>query len=354
MCSGRKTKLKKLFDETEPEDFNFEDSYVILSDQHKGHQQFDRNKELYCRVLDYYFQKRFKVILLGDVEEFYSKDITRFLDEYANDVYPKESQFGTNTGPGYCRIWGNHDYDWGKPQNIAEYLHQLIPGIPGKNVKQALKLKFDDDFFIFLTHGHQGELDGDKLKKIIRFIKYRLRLRWIGYPTSASQNHRLRLRSERQYYEWAKENGVMLITGHTHRPRFESLDKIDRLETQIESLCRRWSRTKTPICRLRLERKITKKHNEYLAALEKAKQSKKRKRLGQGELLIPCYFNPGSCLHEKGISCLEISNGRIRLVFHDRDVPHDSSSNPRVLESENLDYIRVRMKLLTRRHETAG
>ena len=347
MSSRRKTRLKKLFDATTPTPYNPEDKYVIISDQHKGYQQFDGNKELYCNVLDYYFQKRFKLILLGDVEVFYGKDITRFLDKYANDVYPGEAQFGTNTGPGYCRIWGNHDYEWGKPRNIAEYLHQLIPGIQAENVKQALKFKFDEEFIIFLTHGHQGELLADKLKKIIRFIKDRLNLEWIGYPTSASQNHWLRFKSERDYYEWGKENGVMLITGHTHRPRFESLDKVDRLEMQIESLCRDWSEATTAEERLILGQDITQKYNKYRDALEKHKQSKKRKRLGRGELLIPCYFNPGSCLHEKGISCLEISNGRISLVFHDRDVPHGTDSNPRVLEYENLDYIRVRIEKLT-------
>jgi len=345
MCSRRKTKLKKLFEATPAEPFNPDYKYVILSDQHKGYQQFDGNRELYCKVLDHYFQNEFRLILLGDVEVFYGKDIQRFLDKYMDDVYPKESRF-ESSGPGYCRIWGNHDYDWGKPRNITEYLHQLIPGVQADRVKQALKLKFDEGSSIFLIHGHQGELTGDRLKKIIRFIKGTCNLEWIGYPTSDSQNHWLRLRSERQYYEWAKKSGVILITGHTHRPRFESLDKIDRLEMKIEQLCRKWSKTTSEEERRRLEQKITQKYNEYRDALEKHKQSKKRKRIGKGELVIPCYFNPGSCIHDKGISCLEISEGKISLVFHDKDTLHDPDYKPRILESENLDYIRVRMKLL--------
>jgi hypothetical protein len=52
MLSERKTRLSELFNQTGHEDFNFDDKYVILSDQHKGYQQFDRNKDMYCRVLE--------------------------------------------------------------------------------------------------------------------------------------------------------------------------------------------------------------------------------------------------------------------------------------------------------------
>jgi predicted phosphodiesterase len=346
MCSGRKRRLSELYEVTNHEELNPEDKYVILSDQHKGYRQFDRNKEMYCRVLDYYFERGYKLILLGDVEVFYSKDIQRFLNKYMDDVYPGEARFGT-TGPGYYRLWGNHDFEWGKSRNISEYLHQLIPGISEEHVIEALKLKLDDESIIFLTHGHQGEWHGDKLKKLIRFLKHRLRLECVGYPTSASQNHRLRLWSERDYYEWAKENGVMLVTGHTHRPRFESLDKIDRLEMKIERFFHKWSKAQTNEEKCRLERKISRFYKEYEAARRKLKQTKKRKRIGREEFLIPCYFNPGSCIHKKGISCLEIRDGRIFLRFHYKNGEYGTAANPRVLETEKLDYIGVRIRLLT-------
>lgn len=37
-------------------------------------------------------------------------------------------------------------------------------------------------------------------------------------PTSAAKNYTTKQRAEKKLTEWAKENGRVLITGHTHRP----------------------------------------------------------------------------------------------------------------------------------------
>lgn len=377
MLTGRYRKLTALLQATKDTELKADEKYVIFSDHHRGGNQFEENQQLYCKVLKYYLQEKFRMILLGDVEENSCMKIMKRLEEEERYVYRLESRFGNEESLRYYRIWGNHDYDWSKPKNIDKYLGELIPGIDTKNILPGLKLKYGTDLTIFLTHGHLGECHGDKLKRIIRWIKSKPILRCIGHRASTSQNHRIRWLSERQYYEWAKRSGVLLITGHTHRPRFESLSKLDRLQIRIENLCREWSIEQDPQKRIELSRNIETTHKEYRAALKKAKETKKRKRLGQGDLLIPCYFNPGSCIHKKGITCLEISDREIRLVFYfdlarpanqmekkrssdtclsdllkqDPDAKHYVR---RVLETENLEYTQVRIQLLTRPLNSAG
>ena len=110
---------------------------------------------------------------------------------------------------------------------------------------------------IFLVHGHQGDFLNDNIWKISRFL---VRYFWkplevwgIKDPTSTAKNYIKKDTLEKEIISWVKENNQMLIAGHTHRPTFPATN-------------------------------------------------------------YPPYFNDGSCVHPRGITGIEISNGEISLV----------------------------------------
>ena len=68
MKSAKYNKLSRLFDHLESAlslDRD-EDKYVIFSDQHIGMPEFDHNKELYLKALEYYFNSGYRLIIDGD------------------------------------------------------------------------------------------------------------------------------------------------------------------------------------------------------------------------------------------------------------------------------------------------
>lgn len=109
---------------------------------------------------------------------------------------------------------------------------------------------------IYLTHGHQADLFNSTLWYFTRFL---VRYLWkplerygVLDPTSAAKNYTRKERTEQRLQQWAKQENHILITGHTHRPRLTEED--------------------------------------------------------------PYYYNSGSCVHPRCITCLEIERLQITLV----------------------------------------
>lgn len=75
---------------------------------------------------------------------------------------------------------------------------------------------------LYLTHGHQADFFNSVLWQVSRFlVRYLWRpLEQFGVldPTSAAKNYHVKKRTERKLENWAKSNDTILITGHTHRP----------------------------------------------------------------------------------------------------------------------------------------
>ena len=363
MGQARFKKLSKLFDELEAIPFDpRKDKYVIFSDQHIGMKEFDENKELYLKALDYYYQRGFKLVVIGDSEELHRFGIKALKDKYRNDVYAQEFKF-LQEGR-YHRIFGNHDIDWRSPRTVERELGDILPNL---RVVEGMKFKWNGNF-IFLTHGHQGDFINDTLGKVGRWF-----LRWVAHPlgfssfTTPAKNYIKRRKDETEYYDWAKSKKIILIAGHTHRPMFESLTKIDRIRMEIENKFREYIAEKDSGQKEKLREEIQAKRKELLIVRELEGEEEKWPRLEQTELLIPCYFNDGSCLHRNGITCIELGEEKIRLIFlydrrkrenrkkHLRGLPTSSldSGNPgahymhQVLEDEELEYIFARIQLLS-------
>jgi predicted phosphodiesterase len=364
MGKARFRKLSMLFDQLEAIPFDpQEDKFVIFSDQHIGMKEFEENKELYLKALDYYYHQGFKLVVIGDFEELHRFGIKALKDKYRNDVYDKEFKY-LREGR-YYRIFGNHDIDWKIQKRVEKDLGDILPEL---KIVEGIKFKWNENF-IFLTHGHQGEFINDALGKVGRLF-----LRWIAHPlgfssfTSSAKNYRKRRKSETEYYNWAKSNKIIFIAGHTHRPMFESLTKIDRIRIDIENKIRKYLGEKDSNKMRKLEKEIEAKREELLRVREIEGEKEQWPRLEQTELLIPCYFNDGSCLHRNGITCIELSEGKIRLIFlfdkrkkenrkkHLRGLLTSKlePKNPRaahymhqILEEEELEYIFARIQLLS-------
>lgn len=113
------------------------------------------------------------------------------------------------------------------------------------------------DFFdLCITHGHQADLFNSVFWRLAGFL---VRYLWTPLerfgvldPTSAAKNNKVKEKLEKRYIRYAKDNNCLLLTGHTHRPTL-------------------------------------------------------------GNKLSP-YYNCGSCVHPKCITCIELCGFRVSLV----------------------------------------
>ena len=114
----------------------------------------------------------------------------------------------------------------------------------------------DPSLQLRVTHGHQADLLNSSLWKLARFLVRYLwsPLEYFGVkdPTSAAKNNTKKDKLEKKYVSYALDRDCLLLTGHTHRPTL-------------------------------------------------------------GNELSP-YYNCGSCVHPKGITCIELCGCRMNLV----------------------------------------
>jgi hypothetical protein len=162
-------------------------------------------------------------------------------------------------------------------------------------------------------------------------------------------------------YEFAKENSIVSIIGHTHRPLFESMSKVDTLNYQIETQLRKLQKAKKKD-RPEIEEKIRALKREIDEQVERKGKELSLSRVYSDHTIVPCVFNSGCVIGKRGITAIEIYNGKIALVhWFDRKVDkkyirEDEKNTTRldetdyfrtVLKRDDLDYIFTRIELLT-------
>ena len=123
-------------------------------------------------------------------------------------------------------------------------------------------------------------------------------------------------------YEWSKEQkNLLLITGHTHQPVFESLTHIERLYRQLL------------MAQAAAEEKLVK---EIQKEIEKRKFEYNS--ISSDYLsLKPVYFNAGCCCYNDGdITGIEIEDGCLRLV---KWAANEGLPKRHALEEEKLEIL---------------
>lgn len=261
-------RLNRVYREAKTLPLHKNSRYVLMSDCHRGignwNDNFLPNQNLFFAALQEYYRCGYTYIELGDGDELWeNRDLCQIIQIHSNAFWMM-SQFYKNGR--MHMLFGNHDKKKKSKKYACGCLKEyycdscdsseiLFPEI---EVTEGIRLKDEENGIeILLAHGHQGDFINDTVWRLGRFlVRYLWRpLEQIGFkdPTSAAKNYRKKKKVERRLIHWAKEQGIILITGHTHRPVFPR----------------------------------------------------------PGE---PLYFNTGSCVHPRCITVIEIEDGKIALV----------------------------------------
>jgi hypothetical protein len=290
------------------------DSFIILSDQHKGCKDgaddFAIAERNYNTALDHYYKNKFHYIALGDVEELWENSLASVKKNNVPSI-SKEILFLQDNR--FTKIFGNHDLYWDNDPFAAIQLEQMF----GEKLRvyEGLILQTTVDgkpFNLFLTHGHQGDKvsDGNWLSKWFVANVWAPVQAYLGInPNTPAYDTQLKTVHNRLMYEWvAQQQNMLLVTGHTHQPVFMSLTHLELLYHQLGAATAA---------------------NDTAAAEAIQKQIGRKKDQGQTipdfSAYKPWYFNSGCCCFDDGdITGIEISGGCIRLVKWEYD-SHNTS-----------------------------
>lgn len=261
-------RLDHVFQSAFPVPFDDNSSFVFFSDVHRGDDslsdEFARNRHIYEHALDDYYRHGYTYIEVGDGDELWEHpNYEHILTAHRSTFDLLKKYFDAGR---LFMLYGNHNIQLRDPNYVKKNLYytydeqsdEIVPLFPGINIHEALILKHRiSEQEIFVVHGNQGDMLNDQFwwisRFMIRYIWRFLHLVGVNYAASPAKNRYKRHKVEKNYNKWNQRHGIMLICGHTHRPKFPK----------------------------------------------------------PGE---PAYFNTGCCMHPRGITCLELKNGKISFV----------------------------------------
>ena len=270
------SRLTRAFNAAKYIPFDNNSKIIIMSDCHRGVRNwadnFAHNQNIYFAALSYYYDHGFTYIELGDGDELWeNRSYDEIIDSH-NNVYWLLSKF--NKKNRLYMLYGNHDIVKRDPA----FIDKVCKTTNNPCQKNDITLFYDINFYeglvlynieeqykIFLTHGHQADIFNDIFWRLSRFlVRYLwgpLELIGLKDPTSAAKNHAKRNKVERNLIKWANDHNQMIVAGHTHKAVFPT----------------------------------------------------------NGD---PLYFNDGSCIHPRCITGIEITNGEIQLIKWSVQVDH--------------------------------
>lgn len=309
--------------------------YAIMSDIHLGDgkdaDDFRKNEDALKRALDHYKKNGYKLILLGDIEEFWQFDLHSIKARYDNTIYKKIRALGDAN---VSRVWGNHDSEWQAFDDPATAKQEKSAG-----AAEALKMKDGQGKeCILLLHGHQGSTESDKTSWFSRFWvrlfkSVEAAAKWLklyGHPAAAKSQ--IAKDYEQIFYSWAKRNKVIVICGHSHRAIFASRSYIEKLEQEIRDLQKEVLYDKT-LTEKEKNRKIEEIRKKTIELADEEQKNRRISPTDPGREPLPCYFNTGCALYTDGITAIEIANDRIRLVRWNRKA---KKTEPTEFDKEKL------------------
>ncbi len=336
------------------------DKWVIFSDLHMGNggrkDDFVSNAQMFHTVLEtYYLSKGYNLILNGDIEEL-QKFTWRQITSSWRETYDLFNAFDAE-GRLYKTV-GNHD---------SRLILDLKDQYPYRmdTVLEMTGL----DFPILFYHGHQVSAFYERFNDISR-----IGLRYFATPLgimnySVAHDSRKRHSLEKRIYDYSRREQIISIIGHTHRPLFESLTKAETIRFRIEYLLNRYRKAadsrkaeiENEIERLRVELvdwRSRKHFNELQSGI-----------YAENDVPVPCVFNSGTVIGKRGMTCLEISKGRIRLIhWFDEDTQDEfidwgnreikilpnGKIHRLILRQAAIDYVMDSLRLLSQPVANAG
>ncbi len=305
------------------------DRFIVLSDQHKGARDgadiFAAAEKNYLAALEWYHQNNFFYINLGDSEELWENLIVT-IKRHNRDTFEMEKRFIKKEA--FVKIFGNHDLYWDNDPLAANNLEDIY----GQKVViyEGLILKTttgEKPLEIYLTHGHQGDLqsDGNWFSKwfvsdVWGPLESFLRIN----PNTPANNDELKTAHNQMMYHWSsKRKNMLLITGHTHQPVFKSLTHLEKLYEELSKA--KQLKDKTAIAN---------------AKIQIANREGKGDKIPDFKGYLDTYFNSGCCCFDDGdITGIEIADGCIRLIKW--QYAGHSKSERLVLEESRLEDLKL-------------
>jgi UDP-2,3-diacylglucosamine pyrophosphatase LpxH len=286
--------------------------FVMMSDLHLGDggraDDARENERIILAALAYYRRKKYSLILLGDIEEFWQFTREEIVKRYRNTIYRAIKSFGDEQ---VYRIFGNHDREWAaSPDPVRNDPHRFLPAT------EAIKLRDGAGRVrMLLVHGHQGDEAVYRHPWRTRFFVrlYRLVEPYLKFDRHTSAAHsQITNEYERIMYSWAKQEQVILICGHSHHAIFASQSYAERLRTTIATLEAEMVAKPIDHALLGKKNRIIKQLNQELR--EEMRVRRDIDAVEAGRTPLPCYYNAGCALYTDGITLLELADGELRLV----------------------------------------
>ena len=333
--------------------YDRKDKWVVFSDLHMGNggrrDDFAPNAGMFHSVLrEYYLEKGYGLILNGDVEEL-QKFTWRQISSSWTETYALFDAF--NAERRLLKTVGNHD---------SRLILDLRDQYPYR-MDTVLEMTGLDHPILFY-HGHQISAYYEKFNDISR-----IGLRYLAMPLgimnySVAHDSRRRHYLEKRIYDYSKRERIVSVIGHTHRPLFESLTKAESIRFRIEYLLTRYRKASDS-----RKNEIEGEIGGLRAELVDWQSRESRPELQSGiyagnDVPVPCVFNSGTVIGKRGMTCLELSKGGIRLVhwfddgtgdeFVDRENREvktlaDGRTHRLVLRQAAIDYVMDSLRLLS-------
>ncbi|MCZ4243613.1 metallophosphoesterase [Pedobacter punctiformis] len=285
-------------------EFTSESKFIIFSDQHKGARNYADDfavcEQNYLKALEHYNSAQFNYINLGDSEELW-ENLLEPVIKHNKQTFECEKAFIARDA--FTKIFGNHDLYWDNDPlsgfNLSRIYGKKIPIYEGAILRTTINEKVLD---VFLTHGHQGDLQSDGNW----FSKWFVSTIWAPFqsylqinPNTPAYDNQLKTTHNTLMYKWVAEHkNIALITGHTHQPVFSSLTHLERIYVALRKARKENDKTKLDELNEELGKRI--REGDKAPAFRKYK---------------PNYFNSGCCCFSDGdITGIEIESGKIRLI----------------------------------------
>ncbi len=261
-------RLMSAYKKAKVECLNGSSRYIFFSDCHRGDDsasdEFTRNQTVMRHALEYYFDNGYVYVEVGDGDELWEYSDFKSIRLAHADIFLAIKKFFD--AKRLILLYGNHNIYLKSKSYVKknyyefydEYTQETYELFPGLKSYEALVLKHESTGQeILAVHGHQGDFLNDQFWVLsMMLMRYFWRfMHVVGFqnPASPAKNLYKRTKIEVRYKKWIKEHGKMVICGHTHRPKFSESTELP-------------------------------------------------------------YFNSGCCIHTKGITGIEVCDGKIMLV----------------------------------------
>ncbi len=263
------TRLTRAYKNAKLVPFDNTSKFILFSDCHRGDNSFAddfaNNRNIYYHALKHYFNEGFEYFELGDGDELWENTSFESIFTAHKNIFYLLREF--HLSGRLHMIWGNHDMVYKNSEYVKQHLKSYFEPIEDCEKELFNDMTYHEGIILqhkntaqelFLTHGHQADWWNYTFWRWGRFL---VRVLWkplqvwgIADPTSPAKNYKELIKIERRIKDWiVKNNHLITIVGHTHRPRFPEPREIP-------------------------------------------------------------LFNDGSCVHPRSITGLEVENGTITLI----------------------------------------